>query len=121
MFVGGALFVVPEPAMAEGQKQESIRLGVDPNHYLKNRHKRVHRARQQANVRAAAPQQRAARPAASNGGSANFGGSNGYIGMTPELANRPGFNEFSYLNNEERQDAEEIMQFLKSFQPQATP
>lgn len=109
VFLGGILFAVPTTCFAETEPQKSIRLGVDPEKYLQNRHKRVGHVRQKANQanNAAVP------VAAGSGGVA--------LSLHPDLANRPGFNEFSHLSAEERKNAQEIMQFLKNLQPAATP
>lgn len=121
LLVGGALFVSAPEAMAQSEAKapKSIRLGVDPDQYLRNRHKRVHRARHQANVRAGSPPA-TLRPAAyqDTASAASKGQNVNSLNIPKEYENAPGFNEFSYLSNEEKAQAEEIMQFLKAYQPQ---
>jgi len=109
IFWGGSLFVLPALGFAEESPPKSIRLGVNPEHYLQHRHKRVDAVRHHAN------QPRPNTPAKTNSTS------NAQLSLHPDLANRPGFNEFSHLDPTEQKTAQEIMQFLKNFQPPATP
>ena len=121
LLAGGALLVSSPEARAENEAKapKSIRLGVDPDQYLRNRHKRVHRARHQANLRAGTPPA-TMRPAgyqespSASGGTKNLDSLN----IPKEYAGAPGFNEFSHLSEGEKAQAEEIMQFLKAYQAQ---
>ena len=116
LLLSGTLICVPDFASAEGgQKQKAIRLGVDPQKYLQNRHRRVQQARQQANIRAAT-KHRAASPSQDLTNSPDVTDN---LSLHPDLADRPGFNEFSHVKGADRQNAQEIMQFLKSFHPQS--
>ena len=112
LLVSGALLCAPTAQAEPEQAPKSIRLGVDPNKYLQNRHRRVNQARRAAEARATAQQ-----PAVT--GQPEQLTDN--LSLHPDLAHRPGFNEFSHLNAEERKNAQEIMQFLKNYQATQTP
>ena len=117
LLAGGIFFGSMTEAYAteEAPAPKSIKLGVDPDQYLKNRHRRVQRARRTANSRAATRQ--------------NFGDNtttrleNSSIDVqkiNPNLpdayAGAPGFNEFSYLSDAEKDQAGQIMKFLEQYQ-----
>ena len=116
-----ALFVPTSDAEAQDEKDapKSIRLGVDPDQYLRNRHKRVRHARHQANVRAGADVGQY-KPAAYKQPAPKANNQQGLnsLNIPKEYENAPGFNEFSHLSPEEKAHAEEIMQFLKAYQTQ---
>ena len=115
LLAGGIFFgsMTEVYATEEAPAPKSIKLGVDPDQYLKNRHRRVNRARNAANARntyngVKAPDDDIPPPRGS-----------GLNPNTPEeYAGAPGFNEFSYLSDAEKGQAEEIMKFLKNFQGQ---
>ena len=119
--LGGAFISTSGEAKASEPEAapKSIKLGVDPDQYLKNRHKRVHRVRRQS-------QSREARRAAANASGVTTvvespsSGANEFnpTRVPQEWSGAPGFNEFSYLSGAEKEQAEEIMQFLQNFQPQ---
>lgn len=125
LLVGGALFVpltnaqaqsaVKPSATTKASAPKTIRLGVDPDQYLRNRHKRVHRARRQANIRSgstATLQPVAYQKSTTTNKSGRILGSN----IPKEYEGAPGFNDFSHLSEDEKAHAEEIMQFLKAYQ-----
>lgn len=119
LLVSGALLCTPSAAAEPAPTPKSIHLGVDPDKYLQNRHRRVSQARRAANARAnAVPSSTAPRFGAPRQG-AQQGASS--LAPHPSLADRPGFNEFSRLNPEEQKNAQEIMQFLKKYQATQTP
>lgn len=118
LLVSGAFICAPVAKAETETAPKSIRLGVDPDKYLQNRHRRVHQARRAADARAS--NVAVAQPSSGN----EFGGNNSQgdgLALHPDLANRPGFNEFSHLNDDERKNAQEIMQFLKNYQATQTP